>query len=210
MGMTFKEYIKEAIKTNSEASFLCENVKSKGIDETILHTIFGLNTEERELGQAYYELSDLMKHPGATEEDLKQKFLNIVEELGDIFWYIAIAMHHLNVEPQPSPDANPDVVMPAISEWLDKAKRTLFYGADFDVEGFKQFLIDVEGAVEILAKDIAGHDMPFDMSMIDKNDPVGSVLEANVKKLRARYGEKFDSKKALERDIEQEYKAMEE
>ena len=116
-----KNYIKDAIRTESSKVFL-EGKKR------LLHAGIGIATESG-------EFLDALKKAIFYGKELDR--VNLKEELGDLLWYIAIAMDEL--------------------------------GTDFETE-----------------------------------------MERNIKKLKARYPEKFRKEDALERDLEKERGILEE
>ncbi|MBT7610862.1 MAG: nucleoside triphosphate pyrophosphohydrolase family protein [Bacteriovoracaceae bacterium] len=122
------EYIKDAIKTESkEFSSIDQRLSDDGI-KRLLHAGIGLSTESGEF------LDALKKHIFYGKELDR---VNLAEEIGDIFWYLAIASDELKI--------------------------------DFE-----------------------------------------SVMNKNIKKLKARYGEKFTESKAENRDLDVERTILEE
>jgi NTP pyrophosphatase (non-canonical NTP hydrolase) len=120
--MNSKEYIKDAIKTESrEFQAMDQRLGDHGI-KRLLHAGIGLSTESGEF------LDALKKHIFYGKELDR---VNLAEEIGDLFWYLAIASDELNI--------------------------------DFE-----------------------------------------SVMNKNIEKLKARYGDKFSEEKAEKRDLETE------
>ena len=125
--METKEYIKNAIKTESTEF---EGMNNRLMDDgtkRLLHAGIGLATEASEF------LDALKKHIFYGKELDR---VNLSEEMGDLFWYMAIACDEL--------------------------------GEDFT-----------------------------------------PIMETNIKKLKARYGEKFSEEKAEKRDLELERSILE-
>jgi NTP pyrophosphatase (non-canonical NTP hydrolase) len=122
-------YVKNAVKTESKDFFnLSDRLNSNQVLR-LLHGSMGLCTESGEL------LDNLKKHIFYGKElDL----VNLVEECGDLFWYLAIIHDAMGAR-------------------------------DFD-----------------------------------------ATLASNIKKLRARYGDKFNEEGALNRDLEKERSILEE
>ncbi len=120
--MNSANYINDAIKTESnDFSAMDTRLKDNGL-KRLLHAGIGLSTESGEF------LDALKKHIFYGKELDR---VNLAEELGDLFWYMAIVADELGVE--------------------------------------------------------------FE-----------SVMERNIQKLKARYGEKFSEEKAENRDLENE------
>ncbi|EQC46186.1 nucleoside triphosphate pyrophosphohydrolase family protein [Bacteriovorax sp. Seq25_V] len=126
--MNSKNYIGDAIKTEStNFQAMNERLNDDGL-KRLLHAGIGLSTEAGEF------LDALKKHIFYGKELDK---VNLAEEMGDLFWYMAIVADEL--------------------------------GFEFE-----------------------------------------EVMERNITKLKARYGEKFSEEKAERRDLETERKILEE
>lgn len=125
--MQSKEYISNAIKTEStDFTSMDKRLSDDGL-KRLLHAGIGLSTEAGEF------LDALKKHIFYGKELDK---VNLAEEIGDLFWYLAIASDELNI--------------------------------DFE-----------------------------------------SVMERNIQKLKARYGEKFSEEKAEDRNLNVERNILE-
>ena len=125
--MKSKEYIKDATRTES-TDFMSMNTRlNDDGTKRLLHAGIGLSTESGEF------LDALKKHIYYGKELDR---VNLAEEMGDIFWYLAIACDELGVE--------------------------------------------------------------FE-----------SLMEKNIAKLKARYGDKFSEKSAEQRDLKTEREILE-
>jgi NTP pyrophosphatase (non-canonical NTP hydrolase) len=125
--MNSKDYISNAIKTEStDFQAMNQRLQDDG-SKRLLHAGFGLSTEAGEF------LDALKKHIFYGKELDR---VNLREELGDLFWYMAIACDEL--------------------------------------------------------------DVPFE-----------ALMQRNIEKLKARYGEKFSEEKAEMRDLETEREILE-
>ena len=152
--MEFKEYIPQAIKTESDyVEFLQwidgyrAMVQSNYDDLRLIHGVFGLVTEAGELSENFVS-SAAFRQPN---------LVNIREELGDLMWYSAIIVDALQQDPdfaakQPfaryfrneemarNKTANAqDVVfrlLQAATKLEDRIKRFLCYGKDFELQMF--------------------------------------------------------------------------
>lgn len=80
-------------------------------------------------------------------------------------------------------------------EFMDQLKRHIFYGTPFNWTNVKEEVGDKLWYIAILLNYMG---MTFE-----------EVMEANIHKLRVRYPEKFDSERAVNRDIAAEQKALE-
>lgn len=125
--MNTQEYVKLAIKTEStDFDSMNSRLENDGV-KRLLHAGIGLSTEAGEF------LDALKKHIFYGKELDR---VNLAEEMGDLFWYLAIVSDELGVE-------------------------------------------------------------------------MSDVMERNIEKLKARYGEKFSEEKAENRDLETERKVLE-
>jgi len=119
--MTFKEFVSEAIKTESPINPLKDDVKNLGLSHRVLHSILGIATEWNEY------------HDALNKGDK----VNALEELGDILWYLAVLADEVGLE---SVEGDEDCLILDIDP-LDLCKKTLFYGKKFDNELIKKYTI---------------------------------------------------------------------
>jgi NTP pyrophosphatase (non-canonical NTP hydrolase) len=82
-----------------------------------------------------------------------------------------------------------------VGEIQDALKKHIFYGKTLDVVNLAEEMGDLFWYMAVLS-DVLG--APFE-----------AVMEKNIAKLRARYGEKFTSERALNRDLDTERKILE-
>lgn len=83
--MTSHEYIKNALRTEPE-KYLFEDTGS--LDKRIEHAIMGLVTESG-------ELMDVVKKTKLYNREVDK--VNLVEEMGDVMWYLAVMADALGV-----------------------------------------------------------------------------------------------------------------
>ncbi len=76
------------------------------------------------------------------------------------------------------------------NELLDQFKKHVFYKRELDLVNLKEELGDVMWYIAILLREL---DVKFE-----------DVLDWNIEKLKKRYGEKFDTQKSIDRNIENE------
>ena len=189
--MNQKEYNQLAEKTLSY-NFYAEEQKMKNL----LHGAMGLVTEASELVENY---------DGTKQHDS----INVFEELGDVTWYLSIAQRELGFE---LPDdffndiEEEDLLeeygtlycldlINASSNLLDYHKKMLFYGKPLEEETYKEFFFKVVEALKVIIN-LEGFN-------------IEDIHERNIAKLKARYGEKFSSESALNRDLEKERDVLE-
>ena len=80
-------------------------------------------------------------------------------------------------------------------ELLDALKKHIYYGKKLDETNLQEELGDLFWYLAIMADEL---DVDFE-----------SLMHKNIEKLRARYGEKFTSQKAIHRDLELERQTLE-
>ncbi len=80
-------------------------------------------------------------------------------------------------------------------EFLDALKKHIYYGKDLDRINLAEELGDLFWYCAIIADEL---DVPF-----------AKIMEKNISKLKARYGEKFSEEKADNRDLKTERKILE-
>ena len=85
------------------------------------------------------------------------------------------------------------------AEALDQLKKHLHYNKEFDPQNMREELGDIlwylQGAL------LALNELTGDVWTLD------DIADANIRKLQARYGDKFDTEKAVERDTTAEMAA---
>lgn len=145
--MNSEDYIKEATKTESrdfDAIFDRIDSLSTAADLSfpniirLIHASFGLNTEQA-------ELQDALKKYIFYGRELDK--INLIEELGDIFWYLAIACDTLEVSFEEIMELNIKKLhkryekedgskdfseTKAINRDLEQERRILTYGPEAD------------------------------------------------------------------------------
>lgn len=192
--MNFSRYIKAAIQTESIPVLTYSTVVPEAIGNAtivrnrrvtrLLHASIGLVTETDELKNY-------------------SSFTNWVEEIGDCFWYLAIAADELDWNPTlrvklPSPEVQPTVgdllaaMSTAAAELLDQLKKQVFYGKALD----KLLVIDQLNVY---------WDTVGQLLSQSEDLTLEKVWEANLKKLAKRYPDlEFNKVYAVERDIKNE------
>lgn len=182
--MNWNEYLELSEKT------LSDEFHSGRKAELLLHAVIGSLTEIEEL---------LENH---TEDESDET--NRGEELGDIFWYIAIIAREYNIQVHighkiESSLMNPmDVVLNAtkkLLKMLDILKKKIYYNKVMDDSSMIRYTNDVISLLFVYAN-------IFDID-------VQKSLDINIAKLKARYGEKFSSDRAINRDLVTEREILE-
>jgi len=80
-------------------------------------------------------------------------------------------------------------------EFLDALKKHVYYGKDLDRVNLAEELGDLFWYCAIIADEL--------------NVPFAKIMETNIEKLRARYGEKFSEEKADKRNLDVEREILE-
>ena len=181
--MNWKEYLELSEKTLS-TQFHCEEREQR-----LLHAVIGVLTEVEEL---------LDNHIG-DEQDIT----NMLEEAGDITWYLAIIGREIDLDyPQlvvKEKNDNPmKLVLKIVKntcKLLDMMKKKLYYNKPIDENLFKTI-------TTLVMLDVSDYMNTYDID-IEKS------FDVNIDKLKARYGDKFSSEKAINRDLETERNILE-
>lgn len=179
--MEWKEYLELSEKTLS-TEFHCEEKYQR-----MLHAVIGILTEVEELLDNHIDKIDKT---------------NVLEEVGDITWYIAIIGREYNLDFPKNIPLNSDIsmniivsIMKQTCKLLDMLKKKIYYNKPINEELFKQ----TTTVIMILIQSYMNH------YKID----ISNSFDINIAKLKARYGDKFTAKNAINRDIEKERKILE-
>jgi len=190
-------YIPAAMRVDADYWPIVRRVSRVHPTLRLVHAQMGLATELGEYVEAI--------NRGADQID----WANVIEELGDICWYAALACHALGIVDLaipmtvsllplrlagPSLHAMAGEMAVAIGAVADAVKRHVIYGADLDIAAIVPELGKLFWAAETAAR--ACH------------ATLGDVLARNLAKLRTRYPEGFAEDRALARDIPAEQAAL--
>lgn len=160
-----------------------------------LHAAVGLATE---LG----ELLPLSKH--------SRDLVNLREEFGDLLWYLAIydryfvENSHVKAFEMKIPkycvdmlfeEAHFDIQELVLNGLLDQSKKNFIYGKPYDMPLIHEKVVRVHGCIFSLCKFFG-----FD---------VDEVRNINIAKLKKRYGDKFSTEAALNRNLVEERNVLE-
>ena len=182
--MKWNEYKELSEKTLSQEFFVTKK------DELLLHAVIGVLTE----------MEELMENNDEDE-------VNLFEEVGDVTWYLAIIGREYDITfpdtltvPPPLFDktSNSELVLQVVRKsclLLDFMKKKLYYNKPINDEMFKNISIDI---MTVLNTYVAKNNLNIE-----------DIYQNNIDKLRARYGEKFTSERAINRDLDTERKILE-
>ena len=185
--VSFFEYTQQAVMTESVTSTLHQEVLDRGLNDRVLHSIIGVDTE----------LDEIVFNPDYDK-------VNLLEEFGDTMWYVAIFADAINFTGVVNSIINSDpsiffnsareattAHVASVSLLVDHSKRVMFYGSKFDEDLCKS-------AFENIVMSIY-----YQTSIVYDTD-IFTVLEANINKLKTRYPDKFDKSKAEHRNTDNE------
>lgn len=170
--MNFEQYIPLAVSTESVKPF--QGLHGHRVSR-LMHASLGIITE----------LNELEEHTNST---------NLIEEIGDVMWYLAVICHAFSIRPRPIP-SNRDLANSAAACLCDISKRAYFYGIGVPDEKLPQILTYVES--------IMGHLERISGNRLDQ------AMTTNIAKLRKRYPDKFSEERAVNRDLRVEQAALE-
>jgi hypothetical protein len=205
--MDFDLYSKAAVRTEAPPITALDNISGFSVSSVLdryplpvnpytmvrtLHATMGLCTEVGELYEAWGH---------ANKDPKKIDRTNLAEEIGDIFWYLALAYDaKLFTPPLPAQYAlstKPGAILRDLvirtNRALDCSKKQVFYGKH--PETLSAHLDAVYRSTMALVKAFG-----LDAS---------TIMEVNLAKLRKRYPEKFTAENAINRDLEAEHKVLE-
>jgi len=177
--MNWSEY-KELSEKTLSTQFHCDDKKI----ELLLHAVMGILTE-------LDELSDW-------KDDINRR-----EEIADSFWYLALLDRTLNLnldfdnydlENLSKYGIENDKLVLTLfkktSFLLDILKKKIYYDKKIDYDKISEISIEIHGILYLFCK----------LNRVD----IYEILEKNINKLRIRYGEKFSTDKAINRDLDKE------
>jgi len=157
--------------------------------EKILHAALGLATEIEEL---------LVNYSGNIDH------INVLEEIGDITWYLSVfyreypEIENIKVTTNLEVKTPQDLIMSmlkCILQIQDLIKKKLYYNKPINQEVMNTLVATIDSDIRMY------------LSIYNLN--IEEVWEKNIEKLRSRYGEKFSSERAINRDLETERTILE-
>jgi NTP pyrophosphatase (non-canonical NTP hydrolase) len=180
--MTWNEYLELSEKTLS-TQFNCDEK-----DQRVLHAVIGVLTEIEELLDNY------------TTDNFD--VINLGEEVGDVLWYFSILGREYNLAyPQIIvKDKNTEpmkLILKIIKDTcklLDLLKKKIYYNKPIDEVQFKNI-------TTLLMLNFSDYINCYDLNTEE-------IFDINIQKLKARYGDKFSTEKAINRDLETERKIL--
>lgn len=181
--MNLNEYKQLAEKTLSTGFY------SDAQLERVLHAALGLATEIEELLVNYSD---------------KMDSTNILEEVGDLTWYLSIfyreypEIENLQITTTMEVKTPQGLIMSMLKSILqiqDLLKKKLYYNKPINQDSMNLLVATI--------------DLDIRMYLNLYNLNMEEVWERNIAKLKARYGDKFSSERAINRDLETERNILE-
>ena len=130
---------------------------------------------------------------------------SVAEESADIFWYLSILFRELNLSLEENTHKDMNIESSGFEillkylqinlKMLDSLKKKLYYNKNIDMMIFISQTFELFSLLESYCKYY--------------NTDISNILDKNIAKLKARYGDKFSSEKAINRDLETEKKILE-
>lgn len=184
--MDYITYRRLAPRTMADVQDSYDEIDFKFLNDTLneLHCVMGLVTEIQEFWEGFFD----------------NDFVNMQEEIGDAFWYMA---NLENIRMIPLRQLEDRIVVDSemgltdlVGELLDVYKKKIFYRTLKHDEKINKYIRAIKaGLID------ACIEYQFDLP---------KILETNINKLKARYPEKFTTEKADNRDLDNERKILEE
>jgi len=201
--MTSSKYLEESARTAHTPHFINgDDVKAAYVTAQLMHAAMGMVTEAGELEEA-------LQKKGAIDR------VNLCEELGDMLWYVALALRTL--------EKTLDDVAPLALEFAASFERE--HAAVADLRWAISGLITSSATLMDQLKKHMIYDKPLDaeqffrvvsqvtsfimFASVELNVEMGELCERNIAKLRKRYPDKFNAEQALNRDLDAERAALE-
>lgn len=152
----------------------------------LIHGCLGVTTEIAEL----YEHENELYHP------------NVKAEIGDICWYVAIALDAVFFDMEDvefrieGAIEEPLPYLVSAGGYLNNIiKRSIFYGEELDSDQVVYWCARILEALDVLSREIG--------------TSLHTCMEKNIEKLQKRYEGKFSKLKAIQRDERNEAKVFE-
>ena len=184
----FGEYTELALRTESTKLPLTEEVVIRGLSNRLFHSILGISTEINEVYDAIEE-----------KEYQDYDIVNILEEFGDMAWYLAIACNErkLTIDYNDNKTSYFEIsnIRKGNSVILDHCKKVMFYGKQLDDNLVDVTLVEIARLVFV--------------SILALGGDITNVLQANINKLKIRFPETFTDYHADNRELETERNVLE-
>jgi len=193
--MNFKEYVENAIRTESKFNVMIPDTVSPFLNDRFLHAAIWMQTEIWEIFEALF-----IKWKNFWVDEV-----NVREELWDVLWYFAILSDNLWYFDFEF-DTNISIKLHSVNDYifeindltiniLDSVKKSLFYKKNLDIDLLKQRLSKLFALIKSV--------------IIFLGWNIEKTAITNIEKLKARYPEKFTSENAINRKLDIERNILE-
>ncbi len=190
--MEWNEYIQLAEKTLS-IQFNIDQQK----EQKVLHAVIGMLTEIEELMENYDVNTGKLTNLNVNKQG------NLSEELADSMWYLSILFREYNIANSKveytmkdnSPFGELLEITKVNLKMLDLLKKKIYYNKEINTD----LMIECTNIIMYRMYKFCSY----------YNIDVSTILDKNIAKLKARYGEKFSSEKAINRDLNIEKNILE-
>ncbi len=194
--MNFKEYVQNAVRTESKFNIISHETVSIYLNDRLLHSAIWMQTELWEIFEAIFikwKWKDL-------------DYVNLREEIGDVMWYFAILCDNLGYFDYELDKLNNIKKFDNLNDYvfeinnitinvLDSVKKSLFYKKTLDLDLLKNRLTDIFNYLWNL--------LIFLWGDLEKTCII------NIEKLKARYPDKFTTENAVNRNLWNERNILE-
>jgi len=178
--MNWKDYKQEAKRTWANFSEI-HKIENGDLDRrmALLHCVLGIETEINEYKKAIINNDEV----------------NAKEEIGDAYWYLANYELRFDIPIMSKSDLKGGSLDDCVETVLDLSKKVVFYKSD-------KFWGEVDlcmGSILYYLEDV----------VMSRRYDKASILQTNINKLKSRFPNKFTTKDADERDLDNERKILE-
>lgn len=180
------DYVEQAMRTCSSEFY--------EVNHDIEHGIIGLCTEAGELLECFYK--DITDEPDS---------VHILEELGDVCWYLAAVCKGSNWKWEDIAFGSEfgdmevelfiDEIIIVTAEALNLLKKAHYYGVNIDMSILQNHMKLIHSSVSAICEKY--------------NSSIEQIQEANIKKLKSRYPDKWTLQDATQRNLDNERSVLE-
>jgi NTP pyrophosphatase (non-canonical NTP hydrolase) len=208
------EYVPVAKSTESIVDMWVQKdgEEARKINSRFSHGADGLVTEVGEIEESILEAVV----SGSEQLD----FVNMIEECGDIIWYLAITVDSLGMkfEELDGPkcvdrwEIGISQMVISAAQILDKDKRTVFYGKLLETEKVEAELVKFVWALKVVSDWVVENLRVTNEDYRDSRTGIEVAIDKVTRKLtgdKGRYKDGFTQDEAYNRDLEQEREVLE-
>jgi NTP pyrophosphatase (non-canonical NTP hydrolase) len=195
-----------------------EGEESRNINARFTHGAEGLVTEVGEIQEAL----------DAYEQSGEYDYVNLIEEAGDVIWYLAIVIDSLGLKFVDLYEQDWDELIgfgkhkanskmiQASAQILNKNKRTVFYGKPLEVDDLDEYLKQLLHALYYFCQDVKSYLVKINVDSLEVSDDrtgIEIAIDKVTRKLtgnKGRYKDGFSQEEAYNRDLDNERKVLEE